>query len=58
MGEFLALSGEREGAQKCMEDIKAIEPDCIFIKQLQKVIDKAAGVKFYQKVLRRFKKSS
>ncbi|MCB1180093.1 MAG: hypothetical protein KDK36_21120 [Leptospiraceae bacterium] len=58
MGKFLALSGEKEGAQKCMEDIKAIDPDCIFIKQLQKVIDKAAGVKFYQKVLRRFKKSS
>lgn len=57
IGKFLALSGDKAGAEKCMEEIKSIDPDHIFLKELQKVIDKSSGVKFYQKILRRFKKS-
>jgi hypothetical protein len=57
IGKFLAQSGDKEGAERCMAEIKSIDPEHVFIKHLQKVMDKSSGVKFYQKILRRFKKS-
>lgn len=56
IGKFMALSGESAEANLYMEEIKSIDPESIFIKKLQATIDKSTGVKFYQKIFRRFKR--
>jgi tetratricopeptide (TPR) repeat protein len=56
MGKFMALNGETEQANLYMEEIKSIDPENALIKKLQAVLDKSTGVKFYQKIFRRFKR--
>lgn len=55
LGKYLAFSGNTEKANSCLEEIKSIDPECILLKELQNVIDKASGVKFYQKIWRKLK---
>ena len=56
LGRYYAVKGMPNEASIYMEHIKSIDEDHIFLKKLQKDMDKGSGVKFYQKVLRRFKK--
>jgi len=56
IGKFMARTGEITEANQYMDEIKSIDPDSILIKKLQAEIDKSSGVKFYQKILRKFKR--
>lgn len=53
VGKYLALSGNVEKANSCLAEIKSIDENSILFKELQSVIDKASGVKFYQKIWRK-----
>jgi hypothetical protein len=55
LGKYFAMKTEPEKAQISLEGIKSIDDDHIFIKLLNKVIDKHSGLKFYQKVLKKLK---
>ena len=56
IGRYFALKGQVDKANEYMKEIKSFDEEHAFIKKLQKDIDKGSGVKFYQKVLRKFKK--
>jgi hypothetical protein len=55
LGKYFALKTEPEKANQYLENIKGIDEDHIFVKQLQKFINKNSGLKFYQKVLNKLK---
>lgn len=56
LGRYYAVKGLVREANILLEQIRSLDEDHVFLKKLQKDIDKGSGVKFYQKVLRRFKK--
>lgn len=58
MGRFFALTGQAEIAKNYYREIKTFDEDSGLLKKLQKDIDKGSGVKFYQKIFRKFKKES
>lgn len=58
IGRYFALKGDAETATRYMDQIKFVDDEHVFIKRLQKAIDKGSGLKFYQKVIRKFKSSS
>lgn len=58
MGRYFALTGQAEMANSYVKEIKSFDEESGLIKKLQKDIDKGSGVKFYQKIFRRFKKES
>jgi hypothetical protein len=55
LGKYFAFLTEPEKANKYLENIKGIDENHIFVKQLQKIINKNSGLKFYQKVLKKLK---
>lgn len=55
LGKYFALRTESDKATQYLENIKGIDEDHIFVKQLQKFINKNSGLKFYQKVLNKLK---
>ena len=55
LGKYFALKAESDKANQYLENIKGIDEDHIFVKQLQKFISKNSGLKFYQKVLNKLK---
>ena len=55
LGKYFALRTEPDKANQYLENIKGIDEDHIFVKQLQKFINKNSGLKFYQKVLNKLK---
>lgn len=55
VGKYFALRAESDKANEYVENIKGIDEDHIFVKQLQKFISKNSGLKFYQKVLNKLK---
>jgi hypothetical protein len=55
IGKYFALRAESDKANQYLENIKGIDEDHIYIKQLQKFISKNSGLKFYQKVLNKLK---
>ncbi|MBK8398813.1 MAG: hypothetical protein IPL26_26645 [Leptospiraceae bacterium] len=55
LGKYFALKAEADKATQYLEYIKGIDEDHIFVKQLQKFINKNSGLKFYQKVLNKLK---
>lgn len=55
MGRYFALKGDVKKAEEYLNLIKASDEDHIFIKKLQKVIDKNSGLKFYQRVIKKIK---
>jgi hypothetical protein len=57
VGRYFVAAGEAKKAESYLEQIKFIDPEHVFIKKLQKEIDKGSDLKFYQKVLRKFKRS-
>ncbi len=56
IGKYLALSGEIEKANSCLAEIKSFDENSILLKELQSIIDKASGVKFYQKLWRKIRR--
>ena len=55
IGKYFALRAESDKANQYLENIKGIDEDHIFVKQLQKFTSKNSGLKFYQKVLNKLK---
>lgn len=55
MGKYFSYIGKKESAEESLKEMKSIDEDHIFIKKLQKVLDKNSGLKFYQKVLNKLK---
>jgi hypothetical protein len=55
IGRYYAFKNQPEQAKEYLKEIKSIDEDQVLLKKLQNDIDKGAGVKFYQKVLRKFK---
>lgn len=55
VGRYFALKGDVKKAEEYLNQIKASDEDHIFIKKLQKVIDKNSGLKFYQRVIKKIK---
>ncbi|HMV40993.1 MAG TPA: hypothetical protein PK079_24710 [Leptospiraceae bacterium] len=55
LGKYFALRTNPEKATAYLENIKGIDEDHVFVKQLQKFINKNSGLKFYQKVLNKLK---
>lgn len=55
LGKYFALKTDPNTATEYLEKIKGIDEDHIFVKQLQKFINKNSGLKFYQKVLNKLK---
>ncbi len=55
VGRYYAFKNQPEQAKDYLKEIKSIDEDQVLLKKLQNDIDKGAGVKFYQKVLRKFK---
>lgn len=56
MGKYFALRSEVDKATIYLENIKSVDEDHVFVKDLSKFIDKNSGLKFYQKVLKKLKK--
>lgn len=56
IGKYFALSGKMEEANSCLKEIQSIDENSVLAKELQNVIDKASGVKFYQKLWRKLKR--
>ncbi|MDX1958623.1 MAG: hypothetical protein SFU98_08630 [Leptospiraceae bacterium] len=57
MGRYFALRADVKTAETYLEKIKDIDEDNMFLKKLRKFIDKNSGLKFYQRVIKKFKSS-
>ena len=55
IGRYYAFKNLPDLAKNYLKEIKSIDEEQVLLKKLQSDIDKGAGVKFYQKVLRKFK---
>jgi hypothetical protein len=55
IGRYYAFKNQPDLAKNYLNEIKSIDEEQVLLKKLQNDIDKGAGVKFYQKVLRKFK---
>lgn len=58
LGRFFALTGQADLAKSYYKEIKTFDEESALLKKLQKDIDKGSGVKFYQKIFRKFRKES
>jgi hypothetical protein len=55
MGKYFSLLGDTKSSENYLNEIKSLDEESVFIKKLQKIIDKNSGLKFYQRVLKKIK---